>query len=137
VNLKQLKFAFDNSDGDIYFLVDDPTKEAVKKKLTTPPLQGRIDITIKKREDGKEIVYLPKSKMNIYAFEHLLVINPKEDVSMIEEKAKDEKDGKESFTVMPSEPKAIPKGNTDSKKDVPAVEEKVISAHGDKKSEKQ
>ena len=117
MNLKQLKFAFDSSDGDIYFLVDDPTKEAVKKKLTTPPLQGRIDITIKKREDGKEIVYLPKSKMNVYAFEHLLVVDPKEDVPVVEVKDEEKEQEQEqgSIFVPVSELKSARKSIIDQK----------------------
>ena len=111
MNLKQLKRAFDISDGDMYFVADDPTKQAIKKKLTSPPLQGRLDITIKKREDGVEIVYLPKSKRNIYAFEHLLVIDPKEDaeVVVVEPKAETKVEPKVESKV---EPKAEPKSVT-------------------------
>lgn len=90
MNLKQLKQAFDIADGDLYFVADDPTKQAVKKKLTTPPLQGVLDITIKKREDGMDIIYLPKSKRNIYAFTHILVIDPKEDTDTVKTEPKAE-----------------------------------------------
>jgi hypothetical protein len=106
MNLKQLKRAFDISDGDMYFVADDPTKQAIKKKLTTPPLQGVLDITIKKRADGVEIVYLPKSKKNIYAFEHLLVIDPKEDAEVIREEPKVEPK-EEPKVELKAEPKSV------------------------------
>ena len=86
--------------------------EAIKKKLLTPPLQGRLDITIKKRKDGVEIVFLPKSNMNKYAFEHLLVIDPKEDVpaTFVSEKAQVQK-------LEPKlEPKLVTKDYVDYKK---------------------
>lgn len=112
MNLKELKIAFERSNGDLYFVADDPTKKAIRKKLTTPPLQGVVDITIKMRSDGVEIVYLPKSKRNIYAFEHLLVIDPKEEMEIVvKEVPKKEEPKKE-------EPKKEESKKEESKKEV-------------------
>ena len=84
VNIRAISVADTSEVSTVRFVVDDPTTIAIKKKLTEPPLDSKLDITITTREkDGKEVIYIPRTKKNDYAFLHLIVIDPTEDTVSI------------------------------------------------------